>query len=306
MKIAITTSSFARFGDEPLRLLQEAGIDYVLNDKGRPLTEDETISILDGCVGVAAGTEPLTRKVMDALPGLRVISRCGVGVDNVDLAAAEARGIAVRNTPGGPTLAVAELTVALILSLLRHVGLMSREMHGGVWKKHMGSLLYQKRVGIIGMGRIGCALTRRLAAFETEIAYADPLVENAAVPRLGLEELLDWADIVTLHCPKPENGAPVLDGRKLSLMRRGSYLINAARGGLVDEDALYGLLMSGHIAGAALDVYAKEPYDGPLRGLDNVILTPHVGSHARESRQIMETDTIKNLLEALADCGEAH
>lgn len=306
MKIAITTSSFARFGDEPLRLLQEAGIDYVLNDRGRPLTEDETIRILDGCVGVAAGTEPLTRKVMDALPELRVISRCGVGLDNVDLVAAEARGIAVRNTPGGPTLAVAELTVALILALLRHVGLMNAEMHGGVWKKHMGSLLYQKRVGIIGMGRIGRALTRRLAAFETEIAYADPLVESAAVPRLGLEELLDWADVVTLHCPRPENGAPVLDGRKLSLMRRGGYLINAARGGLVDENALYGLLMSGHIAGAALDVYAKEPYDGPLRGLDNVILTPHVGSHARESRMIMEIDTIKNLLEALADCGEAH
>lgn len=304
MKIAITTSSFARFGDAPLRLLQEAGIEYVLNDKGRPLTEDEAVKILDGCIGVAAGTEPLTKKVMDAVPGLKVISRCGVGVDNVDLAAAAAKGIVVRNTPDGPTLAAAELTIALMLSLLRHVSLMDREMHAGVWKKHMGSLLYQKRVGIIGMGRIGRALAHRLTAFETEVAYTDPLAENTSVSRLDLEELLDWADIVTLHCPKPENGVPVLDGRKLSLMRRGSYLLNVARGGLVDENALYGLLTSGHIAGAALDVYGKEPYDGPLKDMDNVILTPHVGSHARESRLIMETDTIKNLLDALAACGD--
>ena len=306
MKIAITTSSFARFSDEPLRLLREAGIEYVLNDKGRALTEDEAIKILEGCDGVAAGTEPLTKKVMDAVPGLRVISRCGTGVDNVDLAAAAARNILVRNTPDGPTLAVTELTIGMMLSLLRQISLMDREVHSGTWKKRMGTLLYQKRIGIVGMGRIGRAMTGRLLPFETEVAYTDPMVEGAAVgvPRLELEELLDWADIVTLHCPKPENGQPVLDARKLALMRRGSFLINVARGGLVDEDALFGLLTSGHIAGAALDVYGKEPYEGPLKGMNNVILTPHVGSHARETRVIMETDTIKNLLEALVDCNE--
>lgn len=128
MKIAITTSSFARYSDEPLKLLEQAGVEYVMNDKGRALTEEEAIQILEGCHGVAAGTEPLTKKVMDALPDLKVISRCGTGMDNVDRAYAAEKGIEVRNTPDGPTLAVAELTLGLILTLLRQVPHQDREL----------------------------------------------------------------------------------------------------------------------------------------------------------------------------------
>lgn len=302
MRIAITTSSFARFSEEPLNLLKTAGIEYVLNDKGRALSEDEAIQILEGCVGVAAGTEPLTKKVMDALPGLKVISRCGTGTDNVDMAYAKTKGIEVRNTPDGPTFAVAELTVAFILDLLRLVPLMDREVHSGVWKKRMGSLLFCKKVGIVGFGRIGQAVADRLLPFGAEIAFFDPIVpapKIGNISKMSLEELMAWSDIVTLHCPKPENGQPVLDAGKLSLMRPGGYVLNVARGGLADENALYGLLKAGHLAGAALDVFVKEPYEGPLTELDNVILTPHIGSHARESRVIMEVDTIKNLLAVL-------
>lgn len=302
MRIAITTSSFARFSEEPLNLLRAAGIEYVLNDKGRALNEDEAIQILDGCVGVAAGTEPLTRRVMDACPGLKVISRCGTGTDNVDMSHAATRGIEVRNTPDGPTFAVAELTLGFMLNLLRLISLMDREVHAGVWKKRMGSLLFCKKVGIIGFGRIGRALADRLLPFGAEVAFYDPLVQAPKLgnmAKMGLEELMGWADIVTLHCPKPDNGQPVLDAGKLSLMRPGGYVLNVARGGLVEEKALYGLLKAGHLAGAALDVFAKEPYEGPFTELENVILTPHIGSHARESRVIMEVDTIKNLLSVL-------
>ncbi len=262
MRIAITPSSFARYSEAPLDLLRERGIDYVMNDTGRTLTEDEAIRILQGCVGVAAGTEPLGRHVLEACPELRAISRCGTGMDNVDHDCARERGVAVRNTPDGPTLAVAELTVGLVLTLLRQAPHQDREIRAGVWKKRMGNLLHGKRVGIVGFGRIGHAVARLLAPFGVEIAYADPHCEDDAYSRLGLDALMDWADIVTLHCAKPKGGV-LLDKGRLSLMRPGSYVINTARGGLVDENALYGLLVAGHLGGAALDVFAHEPYDGP-------------------------------------------
>lgn len=299
MKIAITTSSFARYSDEPLKLLEQAGVEYVMNDKGRALTEEEAIHILAGCDGVAAGTEPLTRKVMDAVPTLKVISRCGTGMDSVDRACAAEKGIEVRNTPDGPTLAVAELVIGLILTLMRHVPHQDRELRCGVWKKRMGNLLHGKNVGIIGFGKIGRAVARLLEPFGVTVGYHDPFVEEPGYARLGLDELMGWADVITLHCPKTENGQPLLDLGRLSLMRPGSFVINVARGGLIDEKALVGLLTAGHLAGAALDCYAKEPYDGPLKDMDNVILTPHIGSYAKEARIIMETDTIKNLLAVL-------
>lgn len=298
MRIAITTSSFARYSEAPLDLLREKGIDYVVNETGRTLTEDEAIAILQGCAGVAAGTEPLDRRVLEACPDLRVISRCGTGMDNVDRDCAAERGIAVRNTPDGPTRAVAELTIGLMLNLLRQVPHQDRELRAGVWKKRMGNLLHGKRVGIVGLGRIGHAVARLLEPFGVEIAYADPYCDEPAYSRLGLDALMDWADIVTLHCPKQEGGV-LLDKGRLSLMRPGSYVINTARGGLVDTNALYGLLVAGHLGGAALDVFPKEPYDGPLREMDNVILTPHIGSYAREARILMEVETIRNLLAAL-------
>lgn len=299
MKIAITTSSFARYSEEPLELLQREGIEYVLNDKGRTLTEDETIQLLEGCAGVAAGTESYSKRVLDALPELKVISRCGTGMDSIDHGCAQAKGVTVRNTPDGPTAAVAELSIGLMLTLLRQVPRQDRDIRNGVWKKHMGNLLNGKRVGIVGFGRIGHAVAQRLEPFGVEIAYHDPFVDDKNFSKLGLDPLMDWADIITLHCAKPENGGALLDLGRLSLMRPGSFVINVARGGLVDEKALYGLLTAGHLGGAALDVYAKEPYEGPLKEMDNVILTPHIGSYAREARIIMETDTIKNLLDVL-------
>ncbi len=298
MKVAITTSSFAKFSSEPLDLLRNRGIDFVFNETGRAITEDEAIALLQGCDGVAAGTEPLTRRVMDALPNLRVISRCGTGMDSVDQAAAKEKGIIVRNTPDAPTQAVAELTLGFALDLLRLAPRMDREIRDGVWKKRMGNLVQGKKVGIVGFGRIGRSVARLFEVFGAEVAYCDPMSRDETRKSMSLEELLAFADIVTLHCPKVAGG-PLLNASKLKLMKKGSWLINAARGGLVDEDALYDLLASGHLAGAALDTFNKEPYDGPLSRLENVILTPHIGSYAMESRIKMEVDTIKNLIEAL-------
>ncbi len=298
MKIAITTSSFAKQSTAPLDLLKARGIAYVLNPHGRALTEDEAIALLADCAGVLAGTEPLTARVMDALPGLQVISRCGVGMDNVDLMAAEARGVKVYNTPDGPTRAVAELTLGLCLSLLRLIPVQDRDIRNGIWKKRMGSLVLGKKVGVLGLGRIGLAVAELFAALGAEVAFSDPVVENSAYPRLSIEELLAWAEILTVHAP-PDKNRLLLDAERLNLLRPGAWLINAARGGIVDETALYGLLEQGRLGGAALDVFGHEPYAGPLQTLDNVILTPHVGSYAREARIKMEADAMGNLLAGL-------
>jgi D-3-phosphoglycerate dehydrogenase len=300
MKIAVTTSSFARYSDEPLELLRQRGVSYVLNESGRALTEDDAINILQGCIGVAAGTEKLSRRVLDACPDLRVISRCGTGMDSVDLAATKEKGIVVRNTPDAPTQAVAELTLAYTLDLLRGVTRMDRELRAGAWKKRMGFLLEGKRVGIVGFGRIGRATARLFAAFGAEIAFSDPLAHDGVHPKMELDALCAWAQLVSLHCPSPPDGKPLMSAARMERMQPGSWLINAARGGLVDEEALFRLLQSGYLAGAALDVFAQEPYAGPLAGLDNVILTPHIGSYAQEARIRQEVDTIKNLLEELA------
>ena len=299
MKVAITTSSFAQFSRKPLDLLEQAGVTHTLNPHGRKITEDEAIDLLDGCIGVVAGTEPLTARVINSLPELKVISRCGVGMDSVDQKVAREKGIAVRLTPFGPTLAVAELTLGLALDLMRQVSRMDRELRQGKWKKRMGNTLSGKRLGIIGFGRIGQAVAKTFAPMGVGIAYNDPLVTHDAHPQMGLDELLVWADIITLHCSRPECGCTVLGSRELALLRSGSWVINCGRGGLVDEQALYNSLATRHLAGAAVDVFMDEPYTGPLRDLDNIILTPHIGSYAQETRIQMEIDAVINLLNVL-------
>lgn len=302
MRIAITTSSFAEFSREPLDLLEAAGCEVVPNPHGRKLKPEETIALLAGCAGVVAGTETYDAAVFAALPGLRALSRCGVGMDSVDREAARARGVKVLNTPFGPTRAVAELTVGLALDLLRQVTRMDRELRAGTWKKRMGSLLAGKRVGVVGFGRIGQAAAELFAGLGCEIGYADvhPIAACPVYARcLDLPELLAWADIVTLHCSKPASGCAVLGEAELAAMRPGSWLINCGRGGLTDEEALRRALQSGRLAGAAVDCFDQEPYSGPLAAADTAVLTPHVGSYAREGRTRMETDAVKNLLDAL-------
>lgn len=302
MRIAITTSSFAEFSREPLDLLAAAGCEVVLNALGRKLKPEETIALLVDCEGVVAGTEIYDSAVFAALPRLRVLSRCGVGMDSVDQEAARNLGVKVLNTPFGPTRAVAELTVGLALDLLRQVTRMDRELRGGAWKKRMGSLLAGKKVGVVGFGRIGQATAELFAALGCEIGYADvhPIAACPLYARcMDLPGLLAWADIVTLHCSKPASGCAVLGEAELAAMRPGSWLINCGRGGLVDEDALVRVLTSGHLAGAAVDCFDKEPYSGPLAAVDTAILTPHIGSYAKEGRAKMETDAVKNLLTAL-------
>lgn len=302
MKIAITTTSFGKHDLSLLELLEQERISYLLNPYGRKLREDEIIELIKGVDGIIAGTESLTRKVLESTPSLKVISRCGVGMDNVDITVAEQLGIKVFNTPYGPTLAVAELTVGLIFDLLRKISWMDRELRASTWKKRTGNLLQGKRIGIVGFGRIGQKVAELLLPFGVDLGYCDNIrigeLENLRIKRLEMDELLRKSDIVTFHV-SGKYEKPLLGAKEIDTMKKGAWIVNVARGGVVDEGALFNALKDGRLAGAALDVFKKEPYDGPLKKLDNIILTPHIGSYAKEARMEMERQTVKNLIEGL-------
>lgn len=298
MKVAVSTSGFAQYDEAPLALLRDNGLEVILNPHGRTLKEEEIAPWLEGCIGLIAGTEPLTAAVLGRLSELKVISRCGAGLDNV----AQVPGLTVFNTPDGPTEAVAELTLALALDLVRRVSRHDRDLRAGIWKKNMGHLLGKQKIGLIGLGRIGRRTATLFQAFGCDVAYYDPYVASDEYRFMELDDLLAWVDGLSLHL-SGGGSAPLLDATKLTLMPDGAWLINIARGGLVDEGVLYVALKEGRLSGAALDVFAQEPYRGPLVELDNVILTPHVGSYAQEARVKMEISAAENLLNGLHTLG---
>ena len=301
-RILISTGSFGEWDSTPLQRLEKAGLNIQLNPYGRKLKEEEIIELAAGAVGILAGTEPLNSHVLNRLEGLKVISRCGVGMDNVDLSEAKGLGIKVYNTPDGPTQAVAELTVSLVLNLLRQVSLMDRELRNNIWNKRMGLLLSGKRIGIIGFGRIGKKVAEMLYSLGTEVSYCDPAVQGDQdrFNKLELFTLLKESDIVCLHLALSASmDKPLIGGDELSSMKKDSFLVNCSRGGVVDEKALYESLKNGRLAGAAVDVFDSEPYEGLLQELDNIILTPHIGSYAKETRIKMEMQAAENLIKGL-------
>lgn len=303
-KVLTSPSSMGQCGSEPFDLLRENGYEVINNPYGRKLTEDEVIELAKDCDGIVAGVEPLTPRVMDALPGLKCISRVGVGMDNVDLEYAKQKGIIVVNTPDGPTRGVAELTLAMTLSLLRRIPQADAALHQRKWKKQIGNLFLNKKVGIIGLGRIGKSVAELFRGLKNPVIGYDPFANEAWAKENGVElasfeEVLKQADILTLHVPGNKDKSPVIGAAELAQMKDGAFLINIARGGVVDEAALYDALKDGKLTGAAIDVYTKEPYDGPLCDLDNIIMTPHLGSYAKEGKLQMEIDAVKNFIAAV-------
>ncbi|PJB69222.1 MAG: hydroxyacid dehydrogenase [Alphaproteobacteria bacterium CG_4_9_14_3_um_filter_47_13] len=299
-KILITTSSFDLELPE-IKTLRESGYEVVLNPYGRRLTEAEIRELLTpDIVGLIAGLEPLTKAVIDAAPHLRVISRCGIGMDNVDLAAAKAQGIQVFNTPDAPTKAVAELAMGLILDALRGISAQDRKIRAGEWQRPMGGLLGARTLGLIGFGRIGRKVAEYAQAFGAEIIMHDPFATDNP-HYVAFDDLLAQADIISLHIPYSKESHHLIDRKALAKMKRGSILVNTARGGLVDEQALAEALQSGHLAGASLDVYAQEPYQGILTDIENITLTAHVGSYAQEARTEQEALAARNMLIGLQD-----
>ena len=304
--ILVTATSYGQH-DAGLRSELEAAVGRVTyNETGRPLSSSQLAALLPGVDGFIAGLDAIDAAALAAADGLRVVARYGVGVDNVDLAAAAARGIVVTNTPGANARSVAELTVALLLLLARPVLRAAAETRAGGWPRLPGLSLAGKTVGLVGFGAIGRQTARLLAGFDCRLLAYDPLLNEATAAALGvrpagLDELLAASDFVSLHAPVTPATRGMVDVAFLARMKPGAALVNTARGELVDEAALLGALTSGRLRGAALDAFAAEPPggDNPLLALPNVIATPHMGAHTDGATTAMGRMALANCLAVL-------
>ena len=303
-KVLIAPTTFSVYNDKPLDLMIKKKYTFIKNKYGKKLSKIQLVKLGKNCEGVIAGTELYTKEVLDQLPRLKVISRLGVGMDNVDLAETKQRDIKVYKTQTTPALAVAELVLGIILDLARKISHQNGALKSGIWQKEMGNLLFRKTLGIIGMGVIGKTLVKLVKGFDFKILAFDLLedeyfAEKYDVTYCDLDTLLVRSDIITIHLNLTNETNQLINAIQMNKMRSGSILINTSRGEMIDEDALYKALKEKRILGAGLDVFNNEPYSGPLTELDNVILTPHIGSYAKELRVQMEIETVENLIRGL-------
>lgn len=304
MKILTSPSSFGKISNEPYEILMDNGFEIIKNPFGRKLSVDETIMLGKDCIGIVAGLENINSNVIDSIPNLKCISRVGVGMDNIDLNYAKNKGIQILNTPDGPTRAVSELTLGLTIAILRKISDADADLKKRIWKKQTGSLLFKKTIGILGLGRIGKMTAKIFKSLGNSVLAYDINPDKEWAKKEGIEivdfdKLLSCSDIITIHIPFKKNYPPVIGKNQFSKMKDGVFIVNVSRGGIVDEEELFKNLTLGKISSAAIDVFENEPYNGKLCDLKNVLLTPHIGSYAKEGKLKMEIDAVNNILKVL-------
>ena len=298
MKTLVTTIPFGEKDRKPLDILENAGAEILINPLGRKLTEDDLSELIPGIDILIAGTEPVTERVLDRATELRLIARVGIGLDSVDLLAARSRGIAVSYTPDAPSPAVGELTIGLMIDLLRSTHISNLRIHNGVWYRYFGHRLAEVTIGVIGLGRIGRRVIKHLAGFDCRrilVNDSNPDVPTPGHPTCDVErvekaQIFREADIISVHIPLSLATRDLITRRELDEMKPGTLLVNTSRGGIINERDLYHALESNRIAGAAIDVFEREPYSGPLKDLDNCLLTAHMGSMSVDCRTQMELE----------------
>lgn len=313
MKILVTPRSYKNPVNDAARAQLEAFAHEVVAVKpDAPLSEEELIQLLQGCDGYVAGLDQITGRVIRACKGtLKCISRWGVGYDRVDLAAAAECGVVVTNTPGANSHGVAELAFALMFACARNLCDLHGQVCQGGWPNRNGIELSGKKLGIIGLGAIGKHLCRLAQGIGMEVAAYDPWMDTEfalahGVHVLSLEEILSTCDVVSLHVGLSDATRGMIDADAIARMKDGAILINAARGGLVDEVAVADALRSGKLFGAGFDAFEQEPpKDSPLLGAPNAILLPHTGAHTQQAIENMGLIAVKNLIDELSgrDCG---
>ncbi len=291
---------------EGVEILKERGLE-VIDLTAVPKDElAKHVAELDAII-IRSATK-VRKEIIDAAKNLKAIGRAGVGLDNVDVEYAKSKGIKVINTPGATSISVAELTIGLILAVMRKIAYADRGMRNGAWpkKQSKGIEMYGKTIGIIGIGRIGREVAKRARAFGMNVIYYDvyKLDEKQArdlgVEYRDLEALISTADVITLHVPLVPETRHLINRERISQMKDGAIIINASRGGTVDEEALYDALKSGKLYGAALDVYENEPLkESKLFELDNIVLTPHIGAQAKEGQARAGVEIAEKIADAL-------
>ena len=302
MKVLVTTVPFGDKDKSPLEMLEANNIEYVINPLNKKLTEDELSEMISDFDVIIAGTEPITKKVFNNANSLKMISRVGIGLDSVDLIEARSQGIVISYTPDAPAPAVAELTIGLILTLLRSVHISNMEMHNGKWHRFFGRRLSEITIGIIGVGRIGCGVLQHLQGFGSPKILLNDINSNH---NLDQEYNIEWvdketiyqkADIVTIHTPLTAQTKNMVKKEHLLSMKKDAIIINTSRGGIINEQDLYEVMQSNHLSGAAIDVFDFEPYDGNLREIERCILTAHMGSMSVDCRTRMEIEATEEVV----------
>lgn len=305
MKILLSTFPFGKYDKSPLKLLEDTGWEIIKNPFKRRLKASDMEKLTSGVHGIIAGTEPYTEELFKRNSKcLKVIARVGIGLDSIDFNAASKHNVQITYTPDAPSQAVAELTVAQIINLNRFILSSDRSIRNFAWNRMIGWLLSERKIGILGLGRIGKLVVALLKPFGCEILVHDVKPDLAFIKKFGVknvscDELFKSSDVLSIHIPLTEQNLHFVNREKLAIMKTGSFLINTSRGSILDEGALTDALLQSHIGGAALDVFEKEPYEGVLNKLDNVILTGHIGASARQSRKDMEYRATEDCIRVL-------
>lgn len=299
--ICVNTFPFGQCGRKPVDVLEATGAEIRYNTRGR-LRPEEVWDHSNEATAIVAGTEPYSLSVINYCPKLKVIARVGVGFDSVELEACRERGIAVTYTPDAPSLGVAELTIGLIVDLLR--GITRTHCDIGRWNRYMGTLVSENVIGVLGVGRIGKHVIRLLRPFRPKVLACDIRPDYTfggeyGVEWVGLEELFARSNLVTVHVPLDSSTMDLVNLHRLP-GPAGAYLINTSRGPVVNEYSVQMALDSGRLAGFAADVFIQEPYTGELRNRRDCVLTAHIGASARRSRFLMELGAAEDCAAVLA------
>ncbi|MDD2957779.1 MAG: phosphoglycerate dehydrogenase [Lachnospiraceae bacterium] len=307
MKILVTPTSLQPGkNDKMLQKLKNFSEDLVFNETGRPLTEEELGEALADCDGYIAGLDFVTEKALENCSKLKVISRYGAGVDRVDLQAAKAKGIKVTNTPGVNAEAVGELAFGLILSAARKISYLDQQTRAGEWVRSSGMELSGKTIGIFGLGAIGKVVARCAKGFDMKVMAYDPFINEEYcrqndIQAASMEEVLKAANVISLHLPLLDSTKHLINEQAFQMMKEGTIVINASRGGIIDEAAAYDALKSGKLGGLGLDAFEVEPPKAsPLFEFPNVVVTPHTGAHTKEATDNMAQAAIDNLIAVLS------
>lgn len=303
-KVLVTATNYSTYCAAAKKLLTENGIEVVENPHGRPFTREELLQLVSDIDGVVVGVDTWNEEIFSHAPKLKAMARFGVGVDNIDLAAAKAHGISVTNAKGMNSNAVAELTVGMLLGAVRNIPAFNSSIRNGEWDRFMGRDIAGMTVGLLGFGDIAQRVARKLSGFDVRICAYDlyPNLKAAAelnVEMTSMDEVLQQSDIICMHLPSLPETRHIMNSENFGKMKDGSYFINTARGALVDETALYAALSSGKLKAAAIDVYEQEPVrsDNPLFELKNLFATPHTAAETYDTYHSVGLETANAILD---------
>lgn len=303
-KVLISITSFSEHDSKAREMLEENNIELISNKENIKFTESKLLDLVSECDAIIAGTEKISEKVISSGKKLKIISRVGIGVDNIDLLSAKKNNVKVSYTPDVPAPYLAEMTIGIMLTMLRNLHISNLNMHRGIWSRYFGRSISNSTIGIIGYGRIGKNITNKIQSLTPKKILIYDILSDVDLN----EKNLEWAsldriykecDLISIHLPLNSSTYNLIKKEDLLKMKSNAIIINNSRGGIINEESLYEVLKSGHLSGAAIDVFENEPYTGKLLEIDNCLLTAHMGSMSVECRSEMEIQAAEDVIRCL-------